>query len=37
MDGIIDPVDMSLQKLLEIVKGRESRRSAVHRAAKSRR
>ena len=37
LDGIIDSVDMSLQKLLEIMKGRESWFAAVHGAAKSQR
>ena len=35
MDGIIDSVDMSLSKLMEIVKGREAWRAAVHGVAKS--
>ena len=34
-DGIIDPVDMSLSKLLEIVKDREAWHAAVHGITKS--
>ena len=34
-DGIIDSVDMSLSKLLEIVKDREAWRAAVHGIAKN--
>ena len=35
MDGIIDSMDMSLSKLRDIVKDRESWRAAVHGVAKS--
>ena len=35
LDGIIDPMDMSLNKLQEIVKGREAWCAAVHRVTKS--
>ena len=35
LDGIMDSMDMSLSKLREMVKDREARRAAVHRAAKS--
>ena len=30
MDGITDPMDMSLNTLWEMVKDREARRAAVH-------
>ena len=35
LDGITDSVDMSLSKLWEIVKDRESCLAAIHRVAKS--
>ena len=35
LDGIIDPMDMSLNKLQETVKGREAWCAAVHRVTKS--
>ena len=35
MDGIINPMDMSLSKLQEMVKARETWCAAVHGAAKS--
>ena len=36
LDGIIDPKDMNLSKLQEIVKDREARYVAVHRIRKTR-
>ena len=36
LDGITDTMDMSLQKLREMVKGREAWRAAVHGLTKSR-
>ena len=36
LDGITDSMDMSLSKLLEIVKERDAWRAAVHRVTKSR-
>ena len=36
LDGIIGLMDMSLSKLLEIVKNREAWRAAVHGVTKSR-
>ena len=35
MDGIIDSIDMSLSKLQEIVKNRETWHAAVHGVTKS--
>ena len=36
LDGITDPMDMSLSQLWEMVKDREAWRAAVHMAGKSR-
>ena len=35
MDGITDPMDMSLSKLQEMLKNRKAWRAAIHRVAKS--
>ena len=35
LDGITDSMDMSLSKILEIVKEREAWHAAVHRVTKS--
>ena len=35
LDGIIDPIDLSLSKLWDVAKDREALRSAVHGVTKS--
>ena len=35
LDGVIDTMDMSLNKLLEMLKGREAWRAAVHWVSES--
>ena len=35
LDGISDPVDVSLSRLWEVVKGREAWRAAVHGVTES--